>query len=228
MRVPSAAQLLTEAVFSIWDCLGSALTFQFLLEIGRSNALDDAQLRHWDDRAENGLEDELGGTTETHRRNAGQSLADEFELAVFCLAIEQIWAFAIREVATLLGRDTKDLMLPDRTVVVNDLFKRARKLFSIRARTNGKWGAEKDYLEIRTQGTLETGAPALDEIVARGASIHLEQMNHDGWWMGIEAGGKHFHLNFGVTDGRLWVHLMDQDDEGAEWNGDSRERLPPG
>ena len=52
--------------------------------------------------------------------------------------------------------------------------------------------------------------PALDEIVVDGAKIHLEQMSHDQWWMGIEAGGKYFHLNFGLIDGRLTVHLSDQ------------------
>ena len=41
--------------------------------------------------------------------------------------------------------------------------------------------------------------------------------------MGLEAGGKYFHLNFGVQDGRLWVRLSDQGDENAEWEGDNRE-----
>src|ERR1039458_5405517 len=79
-------------------------------------------------------------------------------------------------------------------------------------------------LEIRTQGQLADGRPALDEIVARGASVHLEQMAHDHWWMGLEAGGKYFHLNFGVQGGRLWVRLSDQGEEGAEWEGDCRDR----
>ena len=70
--------------------------------------------------------------------------------------------------------------------------------------------------------------PALDEIVACGASVHLEQMAHDHWWMGLEAGGKYFHLNFGIQDGRLWVHLSDQGEENTEWEGDSRERPIPG
>jgi hypothetical protein len=65
-------------------------------------------------------------------------------------------------------------------------------------------------VEIRTQGSLADGRPALDEIVANGASIHLEQMAHDHWWMGIEAGGKYFHLNISNRDGLLSVHLSDQ------------------
>jgi len=53
-------------------------------------------------------------------------------------------------------------------------------------------------------------------------------MAHDHWWMGLEAGGKHFHLNFGVQDGHLWVRLSDPGDESAEWEGESRERSLPG
>ena len=68
---------------------------------------------------------------------------------------------------------------------------------------NMVWEKDGSSLEIRTQGELPDGKPALDEIVARGASVHLEQMAHDHWWMGLEAGGMHFHLNFGVQDGRL-------------------------
>jgi hypothetical protein len=82
-------------------------------------------------------------------------------------------------------------------------------------------------LEIRTQGELADGRPALDEIVAKGAFIHLEQMSHDSWWMVIEAGGKYFHLNFGVHEGVLHVNLSDQGDEFAEWEGDSREKPFP-
>jgi hypothetical protein len=89
------------------------------------------------------------------------------------------------------------------------------------------WEKEGGSFEIRTQGELPEGRPALDEIVARGALVHLEQMSHDHWWMGIEAGRKYFHLNFGVQDGRLWVRLSDQGDDYGEWEGDKREvRMP--
>jgi hypothetical protein len=85
------------------------------------------------------------------------------------------------------------------------------------------WEKGGTSFEIRTQGELPDGRPALDEIVAKGAFVHLEQMAHDSWWMGLKAGGKYFHLNFGVNDGRLWVHLSDQGEDGAEWEGDDRE-----
>ena len=60
------------------------------------------------------------------------------------------------------------------------------------------WNKNGSSLEIRTQGEAADGRPAPDEIVAHGASAHLEQMSHDQWFMGIEAGGKYFHLNFAM------------------------------
>jgi hypothetical protein len=90
------------------------------------------------------------------------------------------------------------------------------------------WEKDGSSIEIRTQGELADGRPALDEIVARGASVHLEQMSHDHWWMGLEAAGKYFHLNFGVQDGRLWIRLSDQGEDSAEWEGDNRENPIPG
>ena len=98
---------------------------------------------------------------------------------------------------------------------------------------NMTWRTATSSLEIRTQGTLADGRSALDEIVADGAKVHLEQMSHDQWWMGLEAGGRYFHLNFGLNQGRLCVYLSDQtddnsDEEGAEWEGDNRERQIPG
>ncbi len=92
---------------------------------------------------------------------------------------------------------------------------------------NMQWEKDGSSLEIRTQGELPDGRPALDEIVADGAFSHLEQMSHDHWWMGIEAGGKYLHLNFGVREGRLYVHLSDEGEDDAEWEGDNREKLWP-
>jgi hypothetical protein len=43
------------------------------------------------------------------------------------------------------------------------------------------WEKGGSSLEIRTQGQMPDGRPALDEIVARGAFVHLEQMAHDHW-----------------------------------------------
>jgi hypothetical protein len=91
-----------------------------------------------------------------------------------------------------------------------------------------QWEKNGSSLEIRTQGELADGRPALDEIVSDGASIHLEQMSHDSWFMGIEAAGKYFHLWFQLANGRLQVHLSDQGDESAAWEGDSRELPLPG
>ncbi len=35
----------------------------------------------------------------------------------------------------------------------------------------------------------------LDEVVARDAVVHLEQMDDDHWWMCIESGGESVHVN---------------------------------
>ena len=51
------------------------------------------------------------------------------------------------------------------------------------------WEQDGSSLEIRTQGELPDGRPALDEIVARGAFVHLEQMAHDHWWLGLKLAG---------------------------------------
>jgi hypothetical protein len=75
---------------------------------------------------------------------------------------------------------------------------------------------------------LEDGRPVLDEVVATGADVHLEQMDHDKWWMGIQSGGKDLALWFTLEDGRLCVRLSDQDDENAQWEGDNREKPMPG
>jgi hypothetical protein len=90
-----------------------------------------------------------------------------------------------------------------------------------------KWQDESSSIEIRTQGQLADGTPALDEIVARCANVHVEQMSHNAWWIGLEAGGKNFHLNFNLEDGRLCVHLLldaDDETETAEWENDGRPR----
>jgi hypothetical protein len=84
------------------------------------------------------------------------------------------------------------------------------------------WKTDSSSVEIGFQGWLEDGRPALDEVVATGAAVHLEQMDHDQWWIGIQSGGKDFHLWFTLEDGRLCVRLSDQDDENARWEGDNQ------
>jgi hypothetical protein len=46
--------------------------------------------------------------------------------------------------------------------------------------------------------------------------------------MGLEAGGKHRRVGFGVQDVCLWVRLSDQVDENTEWKDENRRgRFPP-
>jgi hypothetical protein len=78
------------------------------------------------------------------------------------------------------------------------------------------WKTESSSVVIRLQGRAEDGRPALDEVVAPGAAVHLEQIDRDQWWMGIQSGGKDFHLWFTLEDGRLCVLLCDQDEENSQ------------
>ena len=65
------------------------------------------------------------------------------------------------------------------------------------------WKTDSSSIEIRFQGRLEDGRPALDEVVANGADVRVEQMDHDQWWMGIQSGRNDLHLWFTVEDGYL-------------------------
>ncbi len=51
--------------------------------------------------------------------------------------------------------------------------------------------AEPAGIEIRNHAN---GRP--DEIVARRADVHLEQMDSGFWWMGLEVGGRRFRVAF--------------------------------
>src|SRR6266567_4447834 len=78
----------------------------------------------------------------------------------------------------------------------------SRNYMPVPEQKNFIWKTDNSRIEIRTQRTLADGTLALDE-VAKCAVIHLEQMSHHYWWMGIETDGKYFHLNFGqATIGR--------------------------
>jgi hypothetical protein len=89
------------------------------------------------------------------------------------------------------------------------------------------WNYDGSSVEIRTEGKLLDGRPALDEIVCTGATVHLEQRDANQWWMEIQAGGRDFHIWFTMEDGRLCVRLTDQQDE-VQWEGDNRPKALPG
>ena len=60
--------------------------------------------------------------------------------------------------------------------------------------------------EIRNNGN-----GSLDEIVARDAYVHLEQMGHNCWWLAIESGGQRVHVWFnarGKITARVEVELV--------------------
>ena len=49
----------------------------------------------------------------------------------------------------------------------------------------------------------------LDEVVAFGAYVHLEQMSAGDWWLGIESGGHLIHVNLGTKRGAIGAIVND-------------------
>lgn len=41
----------------------------------------------------------------------------------------------------------------------------------------------------------------LDEIVTHFANVHLEQMDNNYWWLGLEVAGRQFHVRFHSAKG---------------------------
>ena len=50
---------------------------------------------------------------------------------------------------------------------------------------------------------------SLDEIVAEGASVHLEQLSPGHWWMGIEQAGRLYHLNLTARRAKITATVED-------------------
>jgi hypothetical protein len=59
--------------------------------------------------------------------------------------------------------------------------------------------------EVR-YATLTTGETELDEVVARNASVHLEAMDDNHWWLLVESGGKSVHVNFYTKRAKISGH----------------------
>jgi hypothetical protein len=84
------------------------------------------------------------------------------------------------------------------------------------------WKTDTSSVEIRLKGTIADGAPALNEILASGASFHLKRRHHGGWRLEFEAGGRDFHLSFDVSDGALTCSLCEML-ANEFWNGEIRD-----
>jgi hypothetical protein len=50
---------------------------------------------------------------------------------------------------------------------------------------------------------------SLDEIVAHGVTIHLEQMDTTNWWMSIEKDGRLLHVNFTTRRATITARVED-------------------
>ncbi len=59
--------------------------------------------------------------------------------------------------------------------------------------------------EVR-YATLTSGETELDEVVARNASVHLEAMDDNHWWLLVESGGETVHVNFYTKRAKISGH----------------------
>ena len=57
----------------------------------------------------------------------------------------------------------------------------------------------------------------IDEVLVENATVHVEQMSGDCYWMSIDVGGAYWSANF-VADG--FVALEEQADDGVPWDED--------
>lgn len=66
--------------------------------------------------------------------------------------------------------------------------------------------------EVR-YATLVNGETELDEVVARGASVHLEAMEDNHWWLAIEAGGQRWVVNLYTKRAKITAVAELEDEE---------------
>ncbi|MBT2594748.1 hypothetical protein [Arthrobacter sp. ISL-72] len=59
--------------------------------------------------------------------------------------------------------------------------------------------------EVRYVDT-DTEKEVLDEVVARNASVHLEAMDDNHWWMSITSGGEMIHVNLYTKRAKITAH----------------------
>lgn len=53
---------------------------------------------------------------------------------------------------------------------------------------------------------LDNGETELDEVVATNASVHLEAMDDNHWWLSVTAGGETVHVNFYTKRAKISGH----------------------
>jgi len=64
---------------------------------------------------------------------------------------------------------------------------------------------------------------SIDEIVAKGADLHIEQMSNDGWYMGLQMpDGSYWQFWFGAKNGRSHVEFRHTETTYAEIAGDRK------
>jgi hypothetical protein len=83
------------------------------------------------------------------------------------------------------------------------------------------WKTDTSSVEIRTKGLRADGEPALDEIMATGASFHLKRRYHGGWRLEFGAGGRDFEMDL-KADEALSAYLCDLLTN-EFWHGETRD-----
>lgn len=66
--------------------------------------------------------------------------------------------------------------------------------------------------EVR-HATLINGETELDEVIATNATVHLEAMDTNHWWLLVESGGKSVHVNFYTKRAKISGHAEIEDAE---------------
>jgi len=54
--------------------------------------------------------------------------------------------------------------------------------------------------------------PEFDEFIAHNARIHLEAMGDAQWWIGIEVGGRMWHINIGAKSPQAKGYAICEED----------------
>lgn len=90
-----------------------------------------------------------------------------------------------------------------------------------------RFGVAKSYVENVIKAYLSgLGTPveirrnddgSIDEIIAHGANLHIEQMSDDGWFMGLEVpDGSSWDFWFGAKNGRSAVEFRHMETNGIK------------
>jgi hypothetical protein len=112
-----------EDVFTVWDHVCAALAYSFQLEIATINGY----LTHviwFEDRVYTHLDGRLCDWITIWRRRPKLDQVAVIRTAVDLVPVDQIWDFAVNEIARQVGKPANELLLPNRQAIEVAFFKR--------------------------------------------------------------------------------------------------------